>query len=227
LRPDELTYTEELAEKKRRGKAKARTTASAFNLEKKGNLLNVRISADPFTIPNLIKRFYRIPERLIKWGRENILEIRLYGDYATGISEPVFIRKASSEKQKKAIIEFDNTGAYLKDIGQVPQIKLNAEVCYAKPTITINKEKKLNIRIENNTEQLAFFVNIYIKGLDNEIILIWSDNYFSLLPGKRKEITLRIINHKHFKGKKKIRFIIRGWNVKTEHIGKGLEIDNQ
>src|SRR4029077_2841727 len=48
------------------------------------------------------------------------------------------------------------------------------------------------VRLENPTNHLAFFVHLRInKGSRGGEVLpiVWEDNYFSLMPGERKEAT--------------------------------------
>jgi exo-1,4-beta-D-glucosaminidase len=53
-------------------------------------------------------------------------------------------------------------------------------------------EGKTRVTIENPSKTLAFFVRLKVnKSSDGEEILpvVWEDNYFSLLPGEKREIT--------------------------------------
>ncbi len=46
--------------------------------------------------------------------------------------------------------------------------------------------------LENPSKSLAFFVRLKVnkgKGGDEILPVIWQDNYVSLLPGERREIT--------------------------------------
>ena len=55
------------------------------------------------------------------------------------------------------------------------------------------KEKKtlVNLKVDNPTDKLAFFIHILLtKSSNGEEVLpiFWNDNYFSLLPGEKKEL---------------------------------------
>ena len=50
----------------------------------------------------------------------------------------------------------------------------------------------MHITVRNPTPHLAFFVHLTVrKGKDGEDIkpIYWDDNYFSLMPGEKREIT--------------------------------------
>ncbi|MGB3860708.1 MAG: glycoside hydrolase family 2 protein, partial [Candidatus Aminicenantaceae bacterium] len=55
------------------------------------------------------------------------------------------------------------------------------------------KKRIYRIRLANASETLAFFVNPSVrKGKEGQEILpsFWSDNYFSILPGKARDVTV-------------------------------------
>jgi exo-1,4-beta-D-glucosaminidase len=50
-----------------------------------------------------------------------------------------------------------------------------------------------HVRVSNPSRNMAFFVHLQIKQVRTErdvLPVIWEDNYFSLLPGERREITV-------------------------------------
>ena len=55
------------------------------------------------------------------------------------------------------------------------------------------KEDITRVTIENPGKSLAFFVHLKVNQADGEEILpvIWEDNYFSLLPGEKRELRRR------------------------------------
>jgi exo-1,4-beta-D-glucosaminidase len=73
-------------------------------------------------------------------------------------------------------------------ISQLPKVKLR---------VTDRSERKgeeevTHVMLENPSESLAFFVRLKVdKGAKGEEILpvVWEDNYISLLPGEKREIT--------------------------------------
>jgi len=75
-------------------------------------------------------------------------------------------------------------------LAQLPKVKL---------TVSDRSEKKgedevTHVTLENPSKNLAFFVRLKVdKGKGGEEILpvLWEDNYVSLLPGEKREITAR------------------------------------
>ena len=75
-------------------------------------------------------------------------------------------------------------------LSQLPKVKLN---------VTQHTERKsgsedaiTHVVLENPSKSLAFFVRLKVnkgKGGDEVLPVLWQDNYFSLLPGERREVT--------------------------------------
>ncbi len=179
----------------------------------------MRISSDPFIVPNLIKRFYRIPDDLIKWGGENLLEVRLYGKHAMGISEPVYIREASTGQQQRAVIDLDNERAYLSDLGNLTEVDLDAQAYIEKNEVPAGSFIQALIRLCNNSDHIAFFAGIKVRGIEDATTQIYSDNWFSVLPGSEKCVWVKLYNDKKITGSFKARFELTGWNIRKKNIG--------
>lgn len=224
LGTDDLLFTEKWAERmaaeKSEGVKKVEAKAGV-----KGDKHNIRISSDPYIVPNLIKRFYKIPEGLIKWGRENILEVRLFGEYATGISEPVYIREASNEAQQRAVINLDNDRAYLSDLKKLPEVDLDVQVFTEKVEIPVGGFIPVLIKLRNNTSQIAFFAGLKVKGIEEITTQIYSDNWFAVLPESEKRVWVKLYNDKKQTGTFKTQFELTGWNIKKKNIGLEINIE--
>jgi exo-1,4-beta-D-glucosaminidase len=95
-------------------------------------------------------------------------------------------------------------------ISQLPKVKLK---------ITDRTERKgedavTRVMIENPSKSFAFFVRLKVdKGAKGEEILpvVWEDNYISLLPGERREITASYRASEL--GTAKASVEVSGWNV--------------
>jgi exo-1,4-beta-D-glucosaminidase len=69
------------------------------------------------------------------------------------------------------------------------------------------------VTLENPSKSLAFFVRLKLdKGPKGEEILpiIWGDNYFSLLPGEKREVTA---TYRSSEAGTKPVLEVSGWNV--------------
>jgi exo-1,4-beta-D-glucosaminidase len=80
------------------------------------------------------------------------------------------------------------TYADFKSLAQLPKVKLNVQEHSERSGNT----EVTQVTIENPSRNLAFFVRLKVdKGRGGEEILpvLWEDNYVSLLPGERRQLT--------------------------------------
>ena len=78
----------------------------------------------------------------------------------------------------------------LSGLNTLPQVKL--DVTSAKETQ--GGKAGLRVSVRNPSGSVAFMVHLRVtKGKDGEDLtpILWSDNYFSLLPGEQREVTSR------------------------------------
>jgi exo-1,4-beta-D-glucosaminidase len=95
-------------------------------------------------------------------------------------------------------------------ISQLTKVKLK---------VTDRTERKgedaiTHVTLENTSKSLAFFVRLKVdKGAKGEEILpvVWEDNYISLLPGEKREITATYRAGEL--GTAKASVEVSGWNV--------------
>ncbi len=95
-------------------------------------------------------------------------------------------------------------------LAQLPKVKLNI----SSRTERAGNDETTYVLLENPSKALAFFVRLKVnKGKGGEEILpvLWQDNYISLLPGEKREITA--IYHSADLGNAKPEVEVRGWNV--------------
>lgn len=81
------------------------------------------------------------------------------------------------------------------------------------------KKRIYRIRIVNNSDAIAFFVNPSIhKGKKGPEILpsFWNDNYFSILPGKAKDVTVEF-ECELLEGEE-LFVKVEGWNISPQSI---------
>jgi exo-1,4-beta-D-glucosaminidase len=76
-------------------------------------------------------------------------------------------------------------------LAQLPKVKLKVS-SRSERNGKNNEEEVTRVTLENPSESLAFFVRLKLdKGKGGEEILpvVWQDNYISLLPGEKREVT--------------------------------------
>jgi exo-1,4-beta-D-glucosaminidase len=95
-------------------------------------------------------------------------------------------------------------------LAQLPKVKLNV----SSRSETQGEDAVTRVTVENPSKTLAFFVRLKLdKGKGGEEILpvVWQDNYISLLPGEKREITSTY--RASALGTAKPEIEISGWNV--------------
>jgi len=95
-------------------------------------------------------------------------------------------------------------------ISQLPKVKLKV----AERTEHKGEESITHVTLENPSKSLAFFVRLkVVKGAKGEEILptVWEDNYISLLPGEKREISATYRTSELGSATPKVE--VTGWNV--------------
>jgi exo-1,4-beta-D-glucosaminidase len=95
---------------------------------------------------------------------------------------------------------------------QLPKVKLN--VSSRSERDGNGEDEVTHVTVENSGKSLAFFVRLKLdKGKGGEEILpvVWQDNYVSLLPGEKREITATY--HARGLGEARPQIEVSGWNV--------------
>ena len=95
-------------------------------------------------------------------------------------------------------------------ISQLPKVKLKV----AEHSERKGEEEITHVILENPSKSLAFFVRLKVdKGEKGEEILpvVWEDNYISLLPGEKREITATYRASELGAAKPAVE--VSGWNV--------------
>ena len=95
-------------------------------------------------------------------------------------------------------------------LSQLPSVTLNL----TSRTEKSGDESITRVTVENPSKALAFFIRLKVnKGAHGEELLpvIWEDNYFSLLPGEKREASATYRNN--ILGTAKPTVEVSGWNV--------------
>ncbi|HYY99428.1 MAG TPA: glycoside hydrolase family 2 protein, partial [Pyrinomonadaceae bacterium] len=74
------------------------------------------------------------------------------------------------------------------------------------------------VTLENPSRKLAFFVRLQIqrgRGGEEALPVLWDDNYVSLLPGEKRELTA-VYHVEDLRGARPS-LAVGGWNVPTDH----------
>jgi exo-1,4-beta-D-glucosaminidase len=96
-------------------------------------------------------------------------------------------------------------------LSQLPKVKLN---------VTSRNERKghdaiTHVTVENPSKSLAFFVRLKVNKTGKEILpVLWQDNYFSLLPGEKREVSATYRASELGTAKPAVE--VSGWNVTSQ-----------
>jgi exo-1,4-beta-D-glucosaminidase len=76
-------------------------------------------------------------------------------------------------------------------------------------------EKQVRVSLSNPSSHVAFFTQLALTRENGEEILpvLWDDNYFSLLPGEKRELSARLAT-RDLRGSKPA-LEVGGWNIQT------------
>jgi hypothetical protein len=149
-------------------------------------------------------------------------------DFAKSPTDLVFIRltvKSSSGNMLGDTLYWHNWKDYMRyeSLNRLPEVRIRATLS-PKSTVAgeIGEGNDLYaITLSNNNSAPAVQTRIRtISSATNEDILpaFYSDNYFSLMPGESKTVTVEF-NPKYLKGGRPV-FKLSGWNTKAEIIGR-------
>ena len=95
-------------------------------------------------------------------------------------------------------------------LSSLPKVKLKV----ASHTERKGEESVTHVALENPSKTLAFFVRLKVTkgtGEDEIVPVVWQDNYISLLPGEKREVSASYRASEL--GASKATVEISGWNV--------------
>ena len=91
-------------------------------------------------------------------------------------------------------------------LNSLPKTKLNANFKFEK----LNGEQKIIVEIANNSNKIAFLINLKLVEKDSRKIILpafWEDNFLSLVPNEKRSITVT------FKSDVDAEVKVEGWNL--------------
>src|SRR6202790_517369 len=95
-------------------------------------------------------------------------------------------------------------------LSQLPKVKLKI----ADHTEHKGEEAIMHVTLDNPSKSLAFFVRLKVnkgRGGDEILPVVWQDNYISLLPGEKREVTATYRASSLAAAKPAVE--VSGWNV--------------
>jgi exo-1,4-beta-D-glucosaminidase len=95
-------------------------------------------------------------------------------------------------------------------LSQLPKVKLNV----SEHSERQGEDEITRVMLENPSKSLAFFVRLKVdkgKGGDEILPVLWQDNYVSLMPGEKREITATYRASQLLTSKPNVE--VKGWNA--------------
>jgi exo-1,4-beta-D-glucosaminidase len=147
---------------------------------------------------------------------EVFLDARLYDNNGRQLAQNFYWL---SDKQD--VFAWDKTTwAYtpLKDFADHTALNSLAETEIPASYKSVEKGNNLELTttLENRSNKIAFFINLTLSDTNGKQVfpLFWDDNYISLLPGEKRDVSC-IVPKKSLNGIKQ-QLQISGWNVKKQ-----------
>ena len=116
-------------------------------------------------------------------------------------------------------LDWDNSRWYMTPTATYADFTALSQLPKVALKVTSNNERKgddavTRVTVENPSKSLAFFIRLKVdkgKGGDEILPVLWQDNYFSLMPGEKREVTATY-SAKDL-GTAKPAVEVSGWNV--------------
>ncbi len=142
------------------------------------------------------------------------LDLKLFDQHHENVSNNFYVLSTEYDsldvKKSTWFVTPQTHYADLTMLQQLPEVQLQT----SETTTTENGKTILHIKIKNPTSHLAFMTYLDLKkGSSNESVVpvFWSDNYFTLLPGEER--TISVWCHTSDLDGKQPRVVVGGWNV--------------
>ena len=131
---------------------------------------------------------------------------------APGVSFVVLELTDATGRQLSHNVYWMAPGNDFTSLRSMPSARVTQTVLRVEKTA---REYRYTIRFQNNSRELAFFVNPQVVQDGAEIMpCFWSDNYFSLPAGSGTTVTVAVPVEKIGKGN--LSLVLEGWNTERE-----------
>ncbi len=141
------------------------------------------------------------PEGKVQWEKEltfDILDDQTVAcfplELPESLSSTYFIKMTLTENGKLLSDNFylrgKEEGNY-QSLNQLPKVTLTENTSVKK----VGNEWFLNTKLKNDTNTPALIIRLKIEGSNTNTMILpafYSDNYFSLMPGEKKEVSIRL-----------------------------------
>jgi exo-1,4-beta-D-glucosaminidase len=118
-------------------------------------------------------------------------------------------------KQLEEIYTPESAYADLSGLNALPAIRLAVRSSISQS----DKDRVVHAVVENQSSSVAFMVHLRVANAadgSDVVPIFWDDNYFSLLPGEKREVTAHFESTKAEGGE--VTLTVDGWNVVATNV---------
>lgn len=163
---------------------------------------------------NQAKKIFEMPE-IKNLSTTYFLDLRLKNEHDEMVAINFYWLSTKEDvldyKNSTWFVTPNSSYADLKGINTLPKVEINVD-----QQITTEGDKIwVKATLENSGDQLAFFIELALKDKESGMTILpvyWDDNYVSLLPGEKREISGYVF--KKDAGTEKPVLSCKGWNTK-------------
>jgi len=159
------------------------------------------------------KQVFTLPDDL-NLSKTYFLDLRLFDQQHHLVSTNFYVlstqRDSLDEKKSTWFITPESQYADLTLLQNLPKVKLQT----SESTAVKGENTVVNVKVKNPSSHVAFMVYLDLKkGETNESVVpvFWSENYFTLLPGEER--TVSVSCHTSDLHGQKARIVVGGWNI--------------
>lgn len=141
----------------------------------------------------------------------HFIKLHLYDDKGKIISDNFYWRSKDNYEGAKTLTGPATSG--FESLAELKEVTLKVKSGIKKK----GDWQAMELNIHNPSSSLAFFVQLQYLDQNGRPVRpsFYSDNFFSLLPGEAKKVTIETaLKNLPANGK----FIVKGWNVKSQTI---------
>lgn len=147
------------------------------------------------------------PEEL---SQVHFIKLRLLDDKGKQVGSNFYWRSKDSYEGAKTLTGPATSG--FESINQLPKVRLSAKY----KTRTDSGNYYIDIELKNSSRNIAFFTQIQFLDKNNKPVRpsFYTDNFFSLLPGESRKVTIDTAVSKVLDNS----LVIKGWNVEEQRF---------
>ena len=147
--------------------------------------------------------------------RVKFLKLEVFDDDDKLIADNFYWRDTTGDTGNSSVPGY-------QEMNNMPKVSLFTKASYAGSD---ENSWYYDVLVENNTNNVAMQVRVKATDEDNEIILpvYYSDNYFNLLPGESKTVSIEVekLYHDDY-----LNLIVGGFNINESDIGFVFDTDH-